>query len=245
MAGFATCGLFPLNPNRVLRSMPIPQAKPAILKVDEVTVGSYRQDIEVPTTPTTPVSAEALTSLQNLIIQQDTHTLDETSRQNLKRHLQKFVKVIQIKSAQEILKDNRIQQLTEINNEAKVRRSTRSVVLANAKKGNGEGQVISYEELVEARARHAEKESAKGKKRRGRKRKSGTPEADEGTADTVRRDRKRKNAMQEAPEPSAKVARLSKAPASTRASAVQKSGRLVAEDELVSEPWRAPVARMY
>lgn len=96
---------------------------------------------------------------------------------------------------------------------------------------------------MEARARHAEKESAKGKKRRGRKRKSGTPEPDESTADTVRRGRKRKNFAQETPEPSAKVARLSKAPASARASAAQKGGRL--EDELLLEPWRAPMARMY
>jgi hypothetical protein len=152
--------------------MPIPQAKPAIPRVDEVRVGSYRQDVELPVTPVTPVSAEALALLQNIIIQQDARTLDEASRQNLERHLRKFVRAVQIKSAQGILKDDRIQLLTEINNEAKVRRSARSVVLANAKRG--EGKVMSYEELVEARAKYAEKESAKGKKRRGRKPKSGT-----------------------------------------------------------------------
>jgi hypothetical protein len=67
--------------------MPIPQAEPAIPRVDEVRVGSYRQDVELPVTPVTPVSAEALALLQNIIIQQDARTRDETSRQNLERHL--------------------------------------------------------------------------------------------------------------------------------------------------------------
>ncbi|KAF4627109.1 hypothetical protein G7Y89_g11046 [Cudoniella acicularis] len=140
----------------------------------------------------------------------------------------------------EALKDDQIEFLNTINNEAKVRRSTKSLVLGKAK-------VISYEDLEEARAKRAEKEAAKeakGKGKRGRKRKSGTPEADEGTADTARRSQKRKSAAQEAPEPSNKVARVSKAPAPATASVVQMSGTPVAEDEIVPEPWRAPVARM-
>jgi DDE superfamily endonuclease len=93
-AGFAASGLFPFNPDRVLRSMPKPLAKPAIPRADEVKVGSCRQDVELqtPETPVTPVSAEALMSLQNLIIQRDAHALDETSKQNLARHMQIFVK---------------------------------------------------------------------------------------------------------------------------------------------------------
>jgi hypothetical protein len=103
------------------------------------------------------------------------------------------------------------------------------VVLANAKRG--EGKVMSYEELVEARAKYAEKESAKGKKRRGRKPKSGMPETGEGTADTVRPGRKRKSVALEAPEPNTKVARISRT--------------LTTDDEVMSTSWRAPVARMY
>jgi hypothetical protein len=41
-AGFAISGLFPFNPDRVLRSMPTPPAKPAIPSADEMEVGSYR-----------------------------------------------------------------------------------------------------------------------------------------------------------------------------------------------------------
>jgi hypothetical protein len=255
-AGFAASGLFPFNPDRVLRSMPAPPAEPAIPRADEVKVGSCRQDVE-PQTPVTPVSAEAFMSLQNLIIQRDAHTLDETSKQNLARHLQKCTKAFQKSSAQGILQEDRIQFLTTINNEAKVRRSTKSLVLGKAK-------VMSYEDLEEARAKRVVKEAtraAKGKgkrgrkrksdtleaeedtaetARRGRKRKSGTLEADEGDADTARRSRKRKSATQEPPEPSSKVAR-----ATVTASVVQMSGTPIAEDEIVPEPWRAPVARMY
>ncbi|TEY20751.1 hypothetical protein BOTCAL_1751g00010 [Botryotinia calthae] len=66
-AGFAASGLFPFNPDRVLRSMPAPPAEPAMPKADEMKVESYRQDIE-PQTPVTLIIAEAFISLQNLII---------------------------------------------------------------------------------------------------------------------------------------------------------------------------------
>jgi hypothetical protein len=101
-AGFAASGLFPFNPDRVLRSMPAPQAEPAIPSADEVRVGSCRQDVG-PQTPITPVSAESFMSLQNLIIQQDAYALDETSKQNLARHLQKCTKAFQKTSALGIL----------------------------------------------------------------------------------------------------------------------------------------------
>ena len=66
--------------------------------------------------------------------------------------------------------------MTKINNEAKVRRSTRSVVLGKAK-------VLNYEDLEEAQAKHAAKKKAiadkgKDKGKRGRKRKSPALEAD-------------------------------------------------------------------
>jgi hypothetical protein len=90
-AGFAASSLFPFNPDRVLRNMPAPPAEPAIPSADEIEVGSCQQDIE-PQTPVTLVLAESFMSLQNLIIQQDAQALDETSKQNLARHLQKCTK---------------------------------------------------------------------------------------------------------------------------------------------------------
>jgi len=122
----------------------------------------------------------------------------------------------------EALKDDQIEFLNTINNEAKVRRSTKSLLLGKAK-------VMSYEDLEEARAKRAEKDAAKetrGKCKRGRKRKSAALKAEE-------------------PEPNAKVVRMSEAPAPARASVIQMSGTLVAENEIVPDSLRAPVARMY
>jgi hypothetical protein len=60
-----------------------------------------------------------------------------------------------------------------VNNEAKVRRTTRSVVLGKAK-------VMSYEDLEEARAKRAARDQNAAKKgTRGRKRRNQTPEAEE------------------------------------------------------------------
>ena len=84
------------------------------------------------------------------------------------------------------LQKDQIRFLITINDEAKVRRSTKSMVLGKAK-------IMSYEDLVAKRAEREAKEQnkAKGKRKRDRKRKS-PEEAD-------------------APEPKAKVVRLSEA----------------------------------
>ena len=44
-AGFATSGLFPFNPDRVLRDMPRPVADLTVPKADEIEVGSCPHDI--------------------------------------------------------------------------------------------------------------------------------------------------------------------------------------------------------
>ena len=93
----------------------------------------------------------------------------------------------------------------------------------------GKAKVINYEGLEEARAKHADKEiakEAKDKGKCGRKHKSAALEAD-------------------ASKPNVKVVQMSKVPAPAKASVVQMSGTPVAEDEIVPEPWRAPVVRMY
>jgi hypothetical protein len=186
-------------------------------------------------------------SLQNLIIQQDTHALDETSKQNLAKHLQKCTKAFQKSSTLSVLQEDRIRFLTTINNEAKVRRSTRPWVLA---KGKGEGKVMSYEDLVEARAKRVEKESAqeaKAKGRRGRKPKSSPPdppEVEESTADTARRGRKRKSSMPEADEGTIDMPRRSRKRKSPAQDPPEPSN-IVTRAQIVPEPWRAPVAQMY
>ena len=170
-AGWAKSGLFPFNPDRVLRDTPKPVAALTVPKACEVDAGPCPQG-EVVQTPVTPVTTEALIPLQDLI-NQDAHALDEMSKRRLQRHIQKLVNAAQISFAERALQRDQIRFLSKVNNEAKVRRSTKSVVLGKAK-------VMSYEDLEEARAKRAAKEQAMaGKGKRGRKRKNETAEAAE------------------------------------------------------------------
>jgi hypothetical protein len=141
-AGFAATGLYPLNPDRVLRDMPKPPEL-TIPKADEVMVRPCPQDEELKT-PVALVSAEALMSLQDLIIKQDCQALDETSKRNVKRHLQIYDNAVKAGLAQGTL-HKQIKFLLTINNEGKERRSAKSLVLGKAK-------VMSFEDLREALA---------------------------------------------------------------------------------------------
>jgi len=101
-----------------------------------------------------------------------------------------------------------------MNNKAKVRRSTKLVVLEKAK-------VMSFEGIEEARAKRAAKEVIKGKGIHDRKRKSaalkaGEPEPEPESEPVP------EPVPEPEPEPEPEVARIIEAP----------------------EPWKAPVARM-
>ena len=150
---------------------------------------SSHQD-KVPQTPVTPVLAEGLTSLHNLI-KRDTHTLNRTtSIQRLERHIQKLAHAAQLSFAESALLYDQNQMLIRMN-EAKVRRSTRSIVLGKAK-------IMSFGNIKVARAARAAKEVINGRGKRDRKRKSAAPEADE-------------------PEPESEVAQMIKAPEAWKA----------------------------
>jgi hypothetical protein len=111
------------------------------------------------------VTAEAFMSLRDLIVHQDAHSLDDLDQQRLKRHMQKFTKGAQTLIVGGTLQQDRIKSLLKANDEAKPRRSTKSIVLGKAK-------VMSFEDLVEARTKRAEKEANKAaKKQRARGRK--------------------------------------------------------------------------
>jgi hypothetical protein len=62
-------------------------------------------------------------------IKQDTQTLDATSTQRLQKRVQKLANAAQVSFAECALLNNRNQFLTEANNEAKVRRLIKPVVL--------------------------------------------------------------------------------------------------------------------
>jgi hypothetical protein len=178
LAGWSKGGLFPFDPQRVLREMEKPPnpTQPPTAVAGESTLSVQHVTAPLcttPLTPVTPVTAEAFMSLRDLIVQQDAHALDDVDQQKLKRHMQKFTKGAQTLIVGGTLKQERIQSLLKANDEAKPRRSTKSIVLSKAK-------VMSFEDLVEARIKRAEKEAnklAKKKRTRGKKRKGGEPEA--------------------------------------------------------------------
>ncbi|KFY96253.1 hypothetical protein V500_02535 [Pseudogymnoascus sp. VKM F-4518 (FW-2643)] len=161
-AAWAASGLFPLNPDRVLKTILKPLAQITIPHAAEV--GSCLQD-EVLNSPVTPVSAEDLMSLHNLI-------KGETSAQRLQRYVQKLANAAQMSFAKSAILEDQQEYLIAISNEAKVRRSTRSTVVGRAK-------VMSYEDIEDARAKRTAKELLKSKGRRCRKRKSAALEAGE------------------------------------------------------------------
>jgi hypothetical protein len=249
-AAWAACGLFPFNPDRVLRVTPKPPAQSTVPRADEIRVGSCRQDEvpQTPVTPMTPVSVEGLASLHNLI-KQDAHTLNGTSIQRLERHVQKLANAAQISFAERALLHDQNQMLTRMNNEAKIRRSTKAVVL-----GQGQGRVMSFEDIEAARAARAVKDAIKGKGKRGRKRKSAALEADELEPVELEPEANSEPEADSEPEPEPEVARAAKETIKGRRKRGRKRKIAAQEaDEAEPEvarlmytpvPWRAPVARM-
>jgi hypothetical protein len=200
---------------------------------------------DIPPTPVTPVSVEGLVSLQNLI-KQDAHTLNKASIQRLERHVQKLAHAAQISFdkhasllAECALLNNQNQMLTRMNNEAKVRQLTRSVVLGKAK-------VMSFEDIEVAQAARTVKDVIKGKGKRGRKRKSAVLEADDQETEAVEPPE---------PEPEPEVAHAVKEAINSRGKRGWKRKSAAAQEADEPEPvvaltinapvpWRVPVARM-
>lgn len=67
-SGFSACGLYPFNPDRVLRSMPKPPPKLQLIDTNEVEVVNAPDIVRSPLTSVTPVTTQAIASLQNIII---------------------------------------------------------------------------------------------------------------------------------------------------------------------------------
>jgi hypothetical protein len=172
---------------------------------------------ETPITPVTPVTVEALTSLHDLIKKDAcAASFDEAGKQRLQSRVQKLASAAKISFAKQGLLQEHNQLLYRINNEAKVRRSTRSLVIGKAK-------VMSYEDLDTARAARVAKDKAaaeKGKGKRGRKRKVPAREVEGDTEDEVE---------------------CGAYAGSSMCATKDKKQTSVEEPE----PWRAPVALMY
>ncbi|KAF7671062.1 hypothetical protein GT037_010843 [Alternaria burnsii] len=216
VAGWAAAGLFPFSPERVLRNTPKLPADLVVSVANEVGSSSQSNVPLTPATPLTPVTAEGLTVLHDLI-KRDAGAPDEASKQRLERRVQKLVSAAKISVAKQSLLQDHNRLLCHINNEATVRRTTRSLVLSG---GKGEGKVMRWEDLQRVRAERAAKELAakeKGKGKRGRKRKTPAQEVEEETIPL--------EIEAGSSRPREKVSKKRR---------VQEPG-----------PWRAPVATMY
>ncbi len=213
IAGWAKSGLFPLNPERVLKDIAKPPpAPPALTIVQPITVDATPRLLsEVIQTPATPVSRETLVPILDLV-KQDPQ--DELSKQRQQRLINKIAKAAQVSFAKDVLQQDHIRFLVKMNDESKPRRDAKADKLAK-----GEGKVISYEDLDAKRAekeaaRQAKLAKANGKGKRGRKRKSAEAdesEAGEITADIPKRAKRRRNRKtdQAEEERTAKMARMS------------------------------------
>jgi hypothetical protein len=200
----------------VLRKTPKPPADLVVPTANDVVGPSSQCDLLLtPVTPVIPETAEGFTVLHDLI-KHDVCAPDEASRQRLERRVQKLVSAAKISVAKQSLLQDHNRLLYDINNEAKVRRTTRSLILQD---GKGEGKVMKWEDLDRARAERAARDMAaeeKGKGKRGRKCKALAqgeeeampPEAEAGPSRPKNKVSKKSNV----PEPA---------------------------------PWRAPVAKLY
>lgn len=69
LAGWAAAGLFPFNPERVLRDMPKPPTEQSSSTATVAATSSQNEVPPTPVTPVTPVTVAALTPLHSLIKQ--------------------------------------------------------------------------------------------------------------------------------------------------------------------------------
>ncbi len=156
-AGFAASKLILFNLDRVLRVISKFFAKLTIPKANKMMVKPCALD-KILQTSVILVFAKALILLQNQIIKQDAYALDKTIKQSLQRHVQKLINATQMFFAKSALQQDQIRFLITINNEVKVRRSTKPVVL-------GKSKVISYKNLLAKRAKREAKEQDKAKRK--------------------------------------------------------------------------------
>ena len=152
-SGWAKAGLFPFNPDRVLREIPEPPSeadpKPCHTMTDAISAD--------PTSPVealiTPVTADNLASLcKNL--EQRTHLLDQVGKQELQKIINGAKKAFTERDLLFIGND----ELHKQNNEKNVRQTAKAQIVGGAK-------VMTWEDLRQKQqlrdAREAAKEAAK------------------------------------------------------------------------------------
>ena len=159
-AGWSKAGLYPFNPKKVLNEIPKPLDQLTAPEFNVTEVGSCTHD-EVPQTPATPVSAEALTRIWTAISQLPN---DDANRQHKQKLQEKLLEGGRLCFAKCALLEEQNRFLAEINNESKVRRSTGSEVVGKAK-------VMLWQDIDNTRKELAAKKKAKAAKKAKREEK--------------------------------------------------------------------------
>lgn len=228
-AAWAGAGLYPFNPARVMDQIPKPvtESRPT---ASNTTNNGYNAASRTtpPHSPSTPQSTDAVASLHN-VINGEIQILDAACTGRLRRYVQKLTDATQLSFAERTLLQDSVRFLSEINNEAKVRRSTNSSKIGTAR-------VMSFEDLESARAERAVKEAAKRAAHDAREAKK----AEKAARAAVRDER----------------SQASKAPLARKSQVVAATGISAPSEEVVqdspmdvdggaSRPWQAPVARMW
>ena len=156
-SAWSKAGLFPFNPDKVLRDL---QRPPPQQDQPQVVVQlPLRSPIEL---LTTPVTSDGLASLCETI-ERSSHLLDDAKRQQVEKLKHAAPRAIAGRDLLFVEND----MLREQNDEKKVRKSVKSTVVGTAK-------VMSFEDLMEAQKKRDEKEADQSR-RSGRARKKYVP----------------------------------------------------------------------
>lgn len=215
-SGWAKAGLFPFNPARVIKDLPDSLAELSAAEVAQDSCSHH----DVPQTPVTPLSTEAVSALHNLI-KKDAHSLDAANQQRLQRRLEKLTNATQLSFAERSLLQEQNRFLTTVNNEAKVRRSTKTEII-------GRARVMSYEDLEKARRERAAKAAEKEVRKAGKQSRatSKTRAAETGLRQDVQGEQDGGGQSPEVP-------------------TVRPRDGEIQDGPVVPNPWSAPVAKMW
>lgn len=158
-SGWSKAGLFPFNPERVLRTLHPPAAKPEAIDPQIMPVASTRRE-----PLRTPTSASGLGRMRGTLEE----ILDGLVDEGQKLHLQKVVNAAEQSMANCALLTEQNESLFRQNCEKKVRQAARATI-------PGPARIMSYEDITHARQARANTESkaSSGRGKRGQKNQAG------------------------------------------------------------------------
>lgn len=149
-AGWSKSGMFPWNPDRVLRDIQRPPGDDCRPRVNTVQPGKYSREVEQ---PQTPITAEGLKLLCRQM-DKETRRWDNGSKSLVKRLAHAAEKAF----ADRVLLHTENGRLLIQNNEKRSRTSRPARKVGNAK-------VMSYEDIIEAQTKRDMKKTAQTRKR--------------------------------------------------------------------------------